>query len=108
MIAGTMKVFSGFNADNPQHMVWLKRKLARQQRYERQFSRRPSGSGCNQPRHRQSRKPEVLKEPLGRDTITLGWQFNWRYWLVEQFRGDTVPRSIHPQYRRHPITGRIV
>lgn len=58
---GEMRVWRGFDVNNPQHLVWLKRKLHRKERYERQFARRRQSSGLGRtasaPRHRQSRKP---------------------------------------------------
>lgn len=57
---GEMRVWRGFDVNNPQHLVWLKRKLHRKERYERQFARRrPSGlktfKRCA--RYLQSRQP---------------------------------------------------
>lgn len=38
------KLFVGFSELNPQHLLWLKRKLARGKRYERMRDRRLGGS----------------------------------------------------------------
>lgn len=38
-----LQAFKGFNAANPQHLAWLKRKLANRDRYERRMRRQPTG-----------------------------------------------------------------
>lgn len=99
---GFTKTFAGFDVGNPQHLVWLKRKLARKARYERARSRRQATPGmykCGLPRHQQSRPPAAqLLTPRGRDTDTLMWQQKAR----------EIGRIPHPQYARHPITRRII
>lgn len=105
---GVVKAFYGFNVDNPAHRDWVKRKLTRRERYERQFRRATRAVNCGTPRHRQARATPQLRAPLGRDEGTMRWQWWARYLLVELFRGDTAPRSLHSQYRRHAATGRIL
>lgn len=48
-----MIAFRGFNAANPQHLAWLKRKIANADRYERRSRRRASGLTTmrRRPRH---------------------------------------------------------
>jgi hypothetical protein len=59
-MTGSLIAFRGFNANNPQHLGWLKRKLANRARYER-HRRRASGQTTMRlrPRHLQSRKPAL-------------------------------------------------
>jgi len=56
-----MRAFAGFNEQNPQHLAWLKRKLANRDRYQRrQAHRQPSGLKTIRlrlPRHLQSLPP---------------------------------------------------
>lgn len=97
-----IKTFAGFDMQNPQHMMWLKRKIARQKKYLRQ-ARRPSGVGTQRtlPRHRCAKPPPELRAPMGRDEVTMMWQAQLRQYMFAK----PMP---HPQYRRHALTGRIL
>lgn len=53
----TVKVFEGFSELNSQHLLWLKRKLARGKRYERMAARRLGGEPTKCSRHRKPLPP---------------------------------------------------
>lgn len=55
--SGQIRVWPAFDAGNPQHFGWLKRKLQRAERYRRHYARRPPRLKSAEPRHLQSRKP---------------------------------------------------
>lgn len=53
----TVKVFEGFQELNSQHLLWLKRKLARGKRYERMAARRLGDAPTKCARHRKPLPP---------------------------------------------------
>lgn len=57
MLSHKAKKARFFDNTNPQHLAWLKRKLARGHRYRRKYRR--GGREAHQPRHLQSRRPAM-------------------------------------------------
>lgn len=100
--AQEMRVFYGFNVENAQHLGWMRRKLARAARYARASRRPPRPETRRLPRWRQSRRPAPqLRQPLGRDPMTMYWQRALRAQLWHK----PMPE---PHYRYNAATGRVL